>query len=343
MKKKGYLWLLTLFFLVACSQQEEIESSVEDKTPPESYVVSIGLSGEFIETTTESLSTRLGTPTNDVYGINVYYDKDDDDLINDLYAYGLFDNREDMTITLLSGHKYKFECSLIKDAKTTLFYGQCFGKAYSGFAYPFQTGNQSSTMVENRFIIGTSTYLTGIKNGAAHTASVTSPSTSNANSYASVNRFYGETTDYTPTQGGTVTIELKRVVFGAKFIIQGVAQGTLTASCGSFWSKTVTADDEGSTTIYTFPNVYDCWKNGTDLTATVNLSFVSDRGSYWNLSRSSSVTFKRNVMTTVTIDVTPDLSSGNINFTEEEMTVDNDINLGINSDGLIDVIVNPVN
>lgn len=122
-----------------------------------------------------------------------------------------------------------------------------------------------------------------------------------------------------------------------------MAQGTLTASCGSFWSKTVTADDEGSTTIYTFPNVYDCWKNGTDLTATVNLSFVSDRGSYWNLSRSSSVTFKRNVMTTVTIDVTPDLSSGNINFTEEEMTVDNDINLGINSDGLIDVIVNPVN
>ena len=46
-------------------------------------------------------------------------------------------------------------------------------------------------------------------------------------------------------------------------------------------------------------------------------------------------------MTTVTINVSPDLSKANLSFTEEPLGDDNDINIGINTDGLIDIIVNP--
>lgn len=332
--------LLCLFIMVACSsdETENIITPPADPEKTEMYTVSFDFSGD-IDVSQESLSR--GTPTDDVYGFNVYYNADKSEAIDDIYAYGLFDNKEDMTIPLLSGYKYKFECTLVKDGKKTLYYGQAFNNKYTGVCYPFQTNSSNSTMIENKFTIGTSAYLTGIKKGDAHLVSST-PTTSNANKYASVNRFYGETDSYTPTQNGEVTIELKRVVFGAKFVITGVQEGSLTASCGSFWSKTTTTDDAGTETIYSYPDVYDCWKNNSNLTETVKLKFTSDRGTQWDLSGTQSITFKRNVMTTVNINVSPDLSSGTFTLTEEPLSEDvNYIDLEINGDGVIDTPVTP--
>lgn len=329
--------LLCMFIMAACSNGEA-ENIITLPEKEEIYVVSLNFNGD-IEVSQEELSR--GIATDDVYGINVYYDNEKDGNINDHYAYGLFDNKEDMKIALLSGHKYKFECSLVKKGKKTLYYGQAFNNAYTGVCYPFQTSSANSTMIGNEFIIGTSTYLSGIKSGNAHLASVT-PSTTNSNEYASVNRFYGETTNYTPTNGGEVTIQLKRVVFGAKFIITGVQEGSLTASCGSFWSKTTTVDYEGPETIYSYPNVYDCWLNESNLTETVTLNFTSKRGHQWDLSSTTTLTFKRNVLTTVNIHVSPDLSSGTFTLKEEVLGEDtNYIDLEINADGVIDTPVNP--
>ena len=339
MKYKYYLMpLLCMFMMAACSSDETENIITPPDEKPEMYTVSFDFSGD-IDVSQEPLSR--GTATDDVYGFNVYYNADKSESIDDIYAYGLFDNKEDMTIALLSGYKYKFECTLVKNGKKTLYYGQAFNNAYTGVCYPFQTNSSNSTMIENKFTIGTSTYLIGIKKGDAHLASVT-PNTSNANKYASVNRFYGETDNYAPIQNGEVTIELKRVVFGAKFVITGVQEGSLTASCGSFWSKTTTVDDEGTATIYSYPDVYDCWKNETNLTETVTLTYTSNRGTQWNLSSSTTVTFKRNVMTTVNINVSPDLSSGTFTLTEEPLSEDvNYIDLEINGDGVIDTPVTP--
>lgn len=320
----------------ACSN-EEVENIPPEKSSV--YTVSLGFSGD-IDVSQEPL-TRA-TSTNDIYGINVYYDKDKDGDIKDVYAYGLFDNKEDMIISLLSGHKYKFECSLVKDGKQTLYYGQAFGQKYSGFCYPFQTNLTNSTMLKNEFVLGTSEYLTGIKSGKAHISSTTAPSTFNATACASVNRFYGETSDYIPTVGGQVMIALKRVVFGAKFIITGVKEGTLTASCG-FWDKTTTTDDEGTATIYSFSDIYDCWKNESTYSAKLNLSFKSDRENGPVLYKSYTITFKRNVLTTVKINVSSDLfSDSSFTFIEEALEEDeNYIDMEINSDGVIDTVVKP--
>lgn len=339
MKYRFYaLSLLCMFIMAACSGDETENMITPPDDKPEMYTVSLNFSGD-IDVSQEPLGRS--TATDDVYGINVYYDSDKSGTIDDVYGYGVFDNKEDMTIALLSGYQYKFECTLVKNGKKTLYYGQAFSNAYTGVCYPFQTTSSNSTMIGNEFIIGTSAYLSGIKKGNAHLASVT-PTTSNSNAYASVNRFYGETTGYTPTNGGQVTIELKRVVFGAKFVITGVQEGSLTASCGSFWSKTTTADDEGTVTIYSYPDVYDCWANESNLTETVTLEFTSNRGTLWDLSSSTTVTFKRNVLTTVNINVAPDLSSGAFTLTEETLEEDaNYIDLEINSDGVIDTPVTP--
>jgi hypothetical protein len=61
------------------------------------------------------------------------------------------------------------------------------------------------------------------------------------------------------------------------------------------------------------------------------------------MSQSKDIQFKRNVMTTVNIELNPDLSGAVFTLTEEEMGEDNNIDMGINTDGLIDIVVKPEN
>lgn len=246
-----------------------------------------------------------------------------------------------MSITLLSNHKYKVCCTLIKDAKNTLYFGQAFGNAYSGYAYPFQTNDSGSTLLNNKFIIGTSTYLSGMNSGDAHIAKTTSPSSDNATPNASVNRFYGETDQYEPVPNGVIDVYLKRVVFGAKFVVTGVKEGTLTVTCGKFYQRTYSVDDTGTESIYTFTDTHTCWEKGTPMTVPISFVYTSSRGSLWNITGSQDVQFKRNVMTTVNVTLTPDLSGGLFDLSEEPLDAENVIDMGINTDGLIDIIVNP--
>ena len=333
--------LLSLIILgTSCSEVNPKEETT--------MTVVLNLKGDFGVEVTQDPLTKASL--NDAYGINVYYDKESDGVTNDVYAYGLFDNVAAMSITLLSGHKYKFTCGLIKDAKNVLYFGQAFNNSYSGYAYPFQTTSSGSTRVENRFIINESNiYLSGISGGNVHLKSNSSPSSSNATHHASVNRFYGETDQYVPVPNGTVDIYLKRVIFGARFVISGVQEGSVQVTCGNFFSNTYTSDDSGLETLYTFADPYACWKYEEDhpgetysSAAIVTINYTSDRGgTLWNLNNSQTVTFKRNVMTTVSINLSPDLSGAQFTLTEEPMGDDNDIYIGIDGNTLIDINVNP--
>lgn len=340
MKSTVLLWISMLAIcIMGVGCQRETESAPSGET----YKVSLNIDGDFdVDVDHEPMTKASGTST-DAYGINVYYDKEGDGVTNDIYAYGLFDNVADMSITLLSNHKYRVVCNYVRDAKNTLYFGQAFNNTYSGYAYPFQTNSSNSTLLNNMFIIGTGTYFTGFASGNAHIKATISPSTSNSRAYASINRFYGETDQYEPVPNGIINVYLKRVVFGAKFVVTGLKEGSLSVRCGEFYSAYYKADDEGKERIYTFPNVYDTWKDGMPHVATVSISYTSDRGNLWNLTQSRDIQFKRNVMTTVNILLNPDLSGASVNLTEEELDEENIINLGINTDGLIDIIVNPEN
>ena len=321
---------------VCCQKESGKETSGEVVT------VSLNIDGDFDVAVDQDPLTKAGeTVSTDAYGINVYYDKEGDGATNDIYAYGLFDNVADMSITLLSNHKYKVCCTLIKDAKNVLYFGQAFNNTYSGYCYPFQTSSSGSTLLNNKFIIGTGVYFNGMSSGNAHIASTTSPSTSNATKNASVNRFYGETDHYEPVPNGTIDIYLKRVVFGAKFVVSGVKEGTLKVTCGNFFNKTFLKDNAGTEKIYSFTDVYTCWKNETPMVVNISFTYTSARGTIWDITQSQDIQFKRNMMTTVNIALKPDLSGGLFDLSEEPLSSDNDIYLGINTDGLIDINVNP--
>ena len=328
---KRFIYVLTAFMSLlawtSCSK-----TSDSKKEEGEMMKVKLNLAGDFDVDVSQDPLTRAESST-DAYAINVTYD-------NGKYAYGLFDNVGDMTITLLSNHTYTFECTLIKDARNTLFFGQAFNNTYSGYAYPFQTNSSNSTMITNSFVVGSGTYFTGFNNGSAHMASTTSPSTSNAMSYPNTNRFYGKTTNYEPVHNGVINIYLKRAVFGARFVVSGLQEGSLSLQCGDFFSRTVTADGTYGR-LYTFTNPATVAMNDTPLVATLTANYSSSRGSLWNLTQTQDIQFKRNVWTTVYVQLNPDLSAATFTVTEEEMGEDNIINMGINTDGLIDIIVNP--
>ena len=149
-------------------------------------------------------------------------------------------------------------------------------------------------------------------------------------------------------QNGTIDIYLKRTVFGARFVVNGLKEGSLSVDAsnstyGSFHSRKYNSDTEGTETIYTFPDVSGVYSNDLPLVATISLSYDSNRGVLWDMSQSKDIQFKRNVMTTVNIDLNPDLSGAKFSVTEEPMDEENVIDMGINTDGLIDIVVKPEN
>lgn len=336
--KRIILTILAASALWACNK--EVSSNEEYGNP---ITISLGVGGDF--NVSSDPATKAGADDG-IYGINVYFDKEKDGTANDIYAYGVFDNVESMTITLLSGYKYKFTCTFAKNEAQSLYYGQYDGNTYMGYAAPFQTNKHSSTQLGNAFIYSNTSgeYLSGI--GTGDTVILSSTGGTTTTLYPRTHRYYGELDSYSPVAGGIVTIPLKKTVFGLKVIIKGVPEGTLSATVAAngteLLNQTTTSSDYVSPAyLRSFRNVYDCWKNESTLAGTVSWTYTSSKFSQWNLSGSSNITFKRNVLTTVTVSVTPDSASASISLTEEEWDDENTINMGINTDGLIDIIVNP--
>ncbi len=323
--------VLTSICYMSCQNLKDSKDS-----EPEYITVHLGTTGE-VQTKSNG--------TDDLYGINVYYDPSRDGNSNTHYAYGIFDNKDDMSITLLSGYTYKFECTLVKDGKTTLYCGQYGENTFSGYAKPFQTNVSASSQLTNSFVYGTD-YLSGIWDGDATVKSVSSGYEDQK--MPSIMRYYGEVSGYTPVTGGIVRIPLKKTVFGLRIIIDKVPEGKLSASCvvntnshtllsGAATSKLY---DSGAR-IYSFTDVMDCWANETPIKATVRWNFTSSTFSQWNQSGTEEVSLKRNTLTTVTVSCSPDNSKGGIIINEEAFGEDNNIYLRLNSDGEIVIGVKP--
>lgn len=329
--------LLSTLLYIGCSNVENIPQPEETVQEPESYTISLGM-GDGTE------SRAVGST---IYGINVYFDKEKDDVQDDIYAYGLFDDQSKMTLTLLSGYKYRFECSAVKDGKSKLYCGPYGSNTFAGYADPFQTKASSSTLLENKFITGATTYLSGLGTGRAILKD--GDASYIVRAYPQIERYYGEVADYTPVKNGTVNIPLKKTYFGSKLVVKGNLDGIVTVSCAisnngtatKIWDVSTTEELQESGAIYSYSSVKDCWENESNLTAIITMTYDSNRGEYWDLSNKKNITFKRNVMTTITVNVTPDYSSGTFNVLEEELGEENYIDFGIDDEGELDITVTP--
>ena len=334
--------------LFSCSNNED-ELPPKEQTNQETYTISFNLGGEFISTSETPLSRTEVAPKK-IYGINVYYKKDGDTNYQN-YAYGLFDNIEDMTISLIEGHKYKFECSMVREDVDTLYHDNEIYYA------PFNrlgtlNSKYSGIALENKFNISTTNPVCfgGLKIGTMSTSGYYD--NYNCRSYyPKSDRFYGELTDYIPTKDGVANIDLKRTAFGLKFIVTPPVDGklyinsiTINNESNSINSNVEVSAGENvleTSFMCTFYEVYKCWQ-AEDYTKDLTIQLKWERANGATQTFSKTITVKRNVMTTVNVNVNGSTTDSSLGVKEDDTPMGNEnVDMNFNGGDLNDNEVNP--
>lgn len=301
--------------ITSCSSTDE---PLPEPTPNEegkSYVVSLYLGGEYTSVTEEPLSRATEAPKK-YYGVNVYCMKTDGtETSYSHYAYGVFDNVADMKITLLGGYKYTFECTSATEGEDKFFDDN------SHILYPFETSYKYSSTINgikynyylfaksdlNKFVISQSQYLpsiiygrTAIKYDSKYNVYY-DPITYN---HPRTDRYYGELADFIPSNGGVANIPMKRTVFGLKMQINGVPDGSLEWSTGLTMELASYNQPEpiSFSSIYTFSEVRSSWV-GDSYSENYTINFTWTRSNGYKQTFSEKITVKRNVMTTVNVNL----------------------------------------
>lgn len=277
------IWTALLLSMVGCSQ-EEIPSLSEESA--EIVPVKISLGGDLIQTEESPLS-RAETESRDLYGIQVYRG-------GDYFAYGMFDNTNDITINLLADGIYSFECTAIKDGKDVLD---------SYYTWPFRCYGALSDLGFFEYswyhFEDLDTNSAGIGNYGRYCREI--------------NRYYGRLSNYTPSVNGVVNMELKRVSFGIKLKVTNLQEGTVSVTCkndyNTFINKSgLTSDYESEGEVYSMANVYDAWQYAAnDYTEPLILTVTWDReGGLISDTWTKTIQVKRNVMNTIRIKMGTD-------------------------------------
>lgn len=312
--------LVTLLMISCSNGADDFEAPQPEqlKTVAETVDVSLGFSGDI--TISESPLTRSDSKKK-IYGVNVYYRVGDSGTYQH-YAYGLFDNVADMRISLISKYNYMFECTIVQDDVDELYVDN-----EGNYGSPFWNYGSSyllTTKLDNKFIVSTTTddHLTEIKYGQS---TVKNGESSTTKSYPRTIRQYGELAGYKPTEGETPIINMKRTVFGAKFVITPPADGSLQVSVNDLLNTTVKADDSefNQEAIYSFNNVYKCWQQQEDMTQTFDLKLTWNRANGATQTYSKMLTMKRNVMTTVNISASGSAGDSSVGVNEENAAMSN--------------------
>lgn len=300
MKKFRFITMALMAMFMASCSNEEIATPEQEA---EYVTVNLGVTGEYLDLSDSPLATRT-TTTTDTYGINVYTVTGSG---TEQYACGLFTSLENVNIKLLKNQKYKFEVGIYVNDMVTL----------EGDEY--RSVNRGEEINEN-FHYGTNR---SVENFMAMTST------------KEYDYFYGELTDYTPTDNGTVEIGTKRTVYGAHYIAEGLNEGTLnivTRGISASHSVNLTAANPEYNGIYCFSEIRSAWFGSAGPVQPVNyyttkqltIKWTKDDGSETPLG-TFDVTFRRNVKTKIRIKVTdPGVQNGIVITREDTPMTDDD-------------------
>lgn len=244
---KHLFYLLLAATLFACSSQDgTLENNQPQNNPAPAgkyYSVALDLQGEVADftVTQEPLTKVEGEPTNDLYVINVY-SKPAAGGSYTQYAYGTFDRTGGMVVNLLEGNLYRFQVTLVKDAKDKL------GWRNDSTYYWWSSGYDGTVL--NRFIIQT---WNDYEYGATQIR-IFLKDYNDGYWRPILDRYYGEVTDYEPVENGKIAVDLYRGVFGARVNVTGLEEGQLHFQMSSAPEIVISADS-----VYTPDNIYQLY------------------------------------------------------------------------------------
>ena len=292
--KRFFLLLAVVGMLfTACSEAGTNEQPTP--TEPEYVTVSLGLNVG-LDYGYQPLSRA--EENNDLYGIQVYSTPvpATENAKWTKYAYGLFDNVDNLTIKLVRGYEYKFVASMVKDGKNKV------NTDNNGYGAPFGNDSGYHTPLSTSFIYS--------QLGLRYLCLDTHHFSDNL----AVELYYGELESYMPGDNDSkATIELKRTSFGAKFIAKGdyAENGTLEILMDHAPQLNLNlAESNEVFEIYTFRDLRAAWldENYTE-TKSVVLRIAYSDGTTAPLG-THNITFKRNTTTVVNVDLSVSGDSG---------------------------------
>lgn len=280
------------------------------------YTVQLGVTREHtLQEEEEPLSAQKATST-DLYGIQVYkkggtmYSK---------YAYGLYDNADDIYLELEAGSTYKIEMTLVPNGKNSIATGE-----NGGYQEPFVIKGFSGEpgIVTNQMTRSISNYLGGLSSGYAVVR--TSDGGSTGYNRPPVSRFYGVVEGFTPTADARLSIDLKWVCFGLTIAPEGLTDGHLEVTMEGAPTLTVTPDNPTAVTkqIFTFEHALSTtdWR-ADDYSESVPLSVTwvkSDGTRVVFRDASTPTTLKRKINTILSLSLRAENSNSNVTINREE-------------------------
>lgn len=313
----------------SCSGSSD-DSDIEPNEPqkPKEYMVSLGLTGE-INVSESPLSRVSG---NDLYGIQVYSCPNiEGNTDYTPYAYGLFDNTSLMNIKLLEGYKYNFKATMVVDGKENIYSsdGRFFVSPFAVVA--------DHTELSNDFTYSNNKYMP-LSNGYAKFKFNDRYLTAD---YAIIDRYYGEVEDYIPSEGNTVEINMKRTVFGVKFIAENLTEGSIGIKMSSAPQMSIIYPNTEINYIINFANQTKAYsEENHSATLSTVLAWTKSDGVVVPLG-THDITFKRNKLTTVTIkvaDITTENGFG-ITIDDEEKEMGEGDNLTVENGEITDTTI----
>lgn len=292
---KAYSFVLAAFLgivaVCSCNKDRLGRLDPSDTPSPKEYIISIGCGGEITDVSVTDLTKA--DESDDLYAIQVFSSPAGGTGSKAAYAHGLFTTLQGLSIKLAEGYKYSFIVTLIKEGKTRLkhpgekYYSPLGLKKVSSYPsispeFIYESGDQYSDLGRG------AAQITGM-DGVPH--------------YPNLDRYYGEYSDYVPTEGGKVTVDLKRTVFGLKVIADGLTEGSLSILMKDAPELVITAPATEIEDIFSFYNVKSAWAT-EDYKENVSISFnwTKPDGVVVPLV-TQSFDFYRNKKTTITVKV----------------------------------------
>lgn len=273
--------LLFAFGAVACEGIIDFpEKPIDD---PRTFTINLRAGGE-ADVSYEPL-TRFTPDDRDLYGVQVRH-KPATTGSYEYYAYGLFDNVEDMSLEVKENYQYEITVELIDDGKDKIYCDSILvdSNYYLGYDKPFMGYNKyngstssSITQLTNKFTYASDRYFIDgsqirLKDGKEYTYP------------ENIDFYYGQIKNYIPTEDGTVlSIYLKHMVTGLKINIGDYFDnGNITLSA---FDKNYTFTPESKTyeTTFAYYSNVSLWYTNEDLSLnpfneTFDFKWVKDDG-----------------------------------------------------------------
>lgn len=317
--------LLTILMgisLASCRGEDDIVAIEPETENPKEYIVSLGWIGEIINISDFPLTYSTGN--NDLYGIQVHSCPNTDDKTQNYtpYALGLFNDVSNITIKLFDGYKYKFEATMAVDGKNII---PDYGGEH-GYGLPFQKPLTNSFKYSSLEYFSTIGFYYGTSWSTSKEWYMKRPE---------MDRYYGELTDYVPSESGRVAnINMKRTSFGVKVIAEDMTAGKLTVKINGAIDMIIEHPETEAQELLSFEYVKQAWEysehdqygNTTNEDDTpweysehigVSLTWAKNDSVEVPLI-SKGINFKRNKLTVITIKVVDKGDENDLGVTYDE-------------------------